>query len=85
LDVNKCISSQVTEAHACNPSYSGGRGHLEAILGQIVNETLSEKYPTQQSSGGDIKHEAPSSSSSQYCTKKERKKCTSRGMEDEEE
>jgi hypothetical protein len=49
---------------------------LEAILGQIVHETLAEKYPIQQSTGGDIKHEALSSSSSQYCTKKkkERKK-----------
>jgi hypothetical protein len=48
---------------------------LEAILGEIVHETLSEKYPTQQRAGGDIKHEALSSSCTQYYPKmKERKK-----------
>jgi hypothetical protein len=34
--------------HACNPSYLGGRDQLE----QIVRETLSRKYQTQQRAGG---------------------------------
>jgi hypothetical protein len=37
-------------AHACNPSYSGG-SRFEVSPGQIVRETLSQKYPTQKRAG----------------------------------
>jgi hypothetical protein len=35
--------SRVLVAHACNPSYSGGRDHEDC--GQIVCKTLSRKNP----------------------------------------
>jgi hypothetical protein len=39
-------------AHACNPSYSGGRdqedGSFKASQGKIVHETLSRKNPSQK-------------------------------------
>jgi hypothetical protein len=31
-------------AHACNPSYSGGRDQFEANPEQVVHKTLSQKY-----------------------------------------
>jgi hypothetical protein len=45
-------------AHACNPSYWGGgvrRIVGQGQPGQIVCETLSEKYPTQKRAGGELK------------------------------
>jgi hypothetical protein len=41
-------------AHACNPSYSGGRDQEDLGLRltlQIVFETLPKKYPTQKRAG----------------------------------
>jgi hypothetical protein len=42
--------SQVPVAHACNPSYSGGRdpgeSWFEASPGQIVYKALSQKNPS---------------------------------------
>jgi hypothetical protein len=41
-------------AHACNPSYSGGRDQEECgskPLGQTIHKTLSQKYPTQNRAG----------------------------------
>jgi hypothetical protein len=48
----------VLVARTCNPCYSGGRDQedqLEAILRQIVHETLSQKYVSQKRSGGMVK------------------------------
>jgi hypothetical protein len=42
-------------AHACNPSYSGGRDQEDrdsSQLRQIVYETLSRKDPSQKRTGG---------------------------------
>jgi hypothetical protein len=48
---NTSTTRQALVAHACNPSYSGGRD-FKASPGQIVPETLSQKYPTQNRAGG---------------------------------
>jgi hypothetical protein len=45
----------VPVAHACNPSYLGGRNqedHSSKPSRQIVFETLSQKYPSQKRIGG---------------------------------
>jgi hypothetical protein len=55
--------SQVPEAHACNPSYSGGL-QFKASPRQIVHETLSQKYPTQKRAGGVAQGEGLSSNHS---------------------
>jgi hypothetical protein len=41
-------------AHACNPSYSGGRDQedRDSKLGQIVHKTLSRKTPSQERASG---------------------------------
>jgi hypothetical protein len=49
------ILSQALVAHACNPSYTGGRDQEDRgskPAQQIVRETLSQKHPTQKRSGG---------------------------------
>jgi hypothetical protein len=38
----------VLVAQACNPSYSEGRDQEDCQPGQIVHETLSQKYPSQK-------------------------------------
>jgi hypothetical protein len=46
--------SWVPVAHACNPSYSGGRDqedHGSKSAGQTVCKTLSQNYPTQNRAG----------------------------------
>jgi hypothetical protein len=46
--------SQVPVAHACNPSYLGGRGKEDCgskPVQAIVHETLSRKYPKQKGAG----------------------------------
>jgi hypothetical protein len=37
-----------TITHAYDPNYSGGRDQEDSSPGQIVLETLSQKYPTQK-------------------------------------
>jgi hypothetical protein len=48
-------------AHSCNPSYSGSRDQEDhgskPALGQIVQETLSLKYPTQNRAGKEVQVE----------------------------
>jgi hypothetical protein len=39
-------------AHACNPTYSGGRLDQEDLPRQIVGETLSQKNSSQKRAGG---------------------------------
>jgi hypothetical protein len=62
----------VPAAHACNPSYSGGRDqedHIRSQPGQVVCETLSRKNPSPKRAGV-----APSSSPSTTHTHKKRTK-----------
>jgi hypothetical protein len=52
----------VPEAHACNPSYSGGKDQEDRGLKsprQIVLETLSRKNPTQKRASGEAQGEGP--------------------------
>jgi hypothetical protein len=49
---SKSFCSQEPVVHAYHPSYSGGRDQEEASTGQIDHESLSQKYPTQEKSGG---------------------------------
>jgi hypothetical protein len=61
----------VLVAHACNPSYSEGRnqeGLGSKPTGQIVCETLSQKYPSQKRAGGLAQDEGPEFNP-QYCKK----------------
>jgi hypothetical protein len=49
-------------AHACNPSYSGGRDQEDRYLKlarQIVCETLSQKNPAQKRDGGVVQVVGP--------------------------
>jgi hypothetical protein len=58
----------VPVAHACNPSYSGGRDQED--YGQIVHETLSRKTFHKNRVGGVAKEKALSSSPSTTTTTK---------------
>jgi hypothetical protein len=63
-------------AHACNPSYSGGRDQEDGgskQSGQIVHETLSQKNPSPKRAGGVAQGEGPEFKA-QYCKKKKKKK-----------
>jgi hypothetical protein len=48
----KKITGQVLVAHTCNSSYSRGKDEVQSQPGQIVGETLSQKYLTQKRAGG---------------------------------
>jgi hypothetical protein len=48
------MESQALVAHTCNPRYSEGRDQemeVRGQLGQIVHNTLSQKYPTHKRTG----------------------------------
>jgi transposase len=71
----------VLVAHACNPSYSGGRDQKDQVqdqLRQIVHETQSRKNPSQKRAGGVAQVVEPSRykvlSSNPSTTKKRKKK-----------
>jgi hypothetical protein len=69
--------SQALVAHTCKPTYSGGRDQegcdLRPTLGEIVWETLSQKYPSQKRACGLAQGEGPEFKP-QYCKKKKERK-----------
>jgi hypothetical protein len=71
---------QATVAHACNPSYSGGRDQADngGPNPQIVRKTLSQKYPSQKGLTEWLKVKALRSSPS--TTKKKKKDTWDLGM-----
>jgi hypothetical protein len=66
----------VLVAHACNPSYSGGRDqedHSSKPPGQIVQETLSQKKSSQKKGCG-VAQSVDPEFKPQYHTKKKKRK-----------
>jgi hypothetical protein len=52
--MGKTSTTQVLVAHACDPSYSGGREQEDCILGKVVHETLSQKKKKSQKRSGGV-------------------------------
>jgi hypothetical protein len=44
LTTKEWLSSQVPTAHACNPSYSGGRAHEDHVLKPHPNKYFVKPY-----------------------------------------
>jgi hypothetical protein len=58
-------------AHSCNPSHSGSRDQSQP--GQIVQEILFRKHPSQKRTGEVVQGVGPEFKP-QYCKKKKKKK-----------
>jgi hypothetical protein len=61
-------------AHACNPTYSGGRDQedLGSQPRQIVHKTLSQKNPSQKTADG-VTQSTGTEFKSQYCKEKKKR------------
>jgi hypothetical protein len=68
-------------AHACNPSYSGGRDKEDCgpRPAQIVHKTLSQKNPSQKMAGGVAQGVGPEFRP-QYHKRKKKKERNDTGM-----